>query len=79
MFSKLGENFIKHNEHNFWKLLFIQPLSIDDIFSVISPDDIRSLRENQPANLGTIIYKVSLQFGNVRYIFHDDHGTYSIY
>ncbi|KAG2383253.1 hypothetical protein C9374_004590 [Naegleria lovaniensis] len=57
MFSKLGENYIKHNDHNFWKMLFIQPLSIDDIFTVISPDDIRSLRKVQPANLGTIIYK----------------------
>ncbi|KAL9654893.1 hypothetical protein ABK040_008684 [Willaertia magna] len=57
MFSRLSENYIKHNEHNFWKLLFIQPLSLEDIFSVISPDDIRNLRKFQPANLATIIYK----------------------
>ncbi len=49
---------IKQNDHNFWSVLFVSPLNVEDIFALITPDDIRSLRAHQPSNLAMIIFKV---------------------
>ncbi len=56
--NTLEKQIVKSSDHKFWSVLFISPLSVEDIFSLITPEDIRNLRSAQPENLAVLIFKV---------------------
>jgi hypothetical protein len=56
--DQLLENQIAVNDHLFWRDFFTSNVTIDDIFSLIQPEDVRQIRKKQPGNLGLIIFKV---------------------
>jgi len=55
--NNLVKNKVTATDHEFWSVLFTAPLSLHDIFSLISPNDVRDIRTHQPGNLGIIIFK----------------------
>ena len=59
--NALSKQIIKPADHKFWSVLFVSNLSVEDIFGLITPEDVRGLRSSQPENLATIIYKVCEQ------------------
>lgn|SRR5690606_39167249 len=67
--SELLKIRVTANNHDFWEVLFTTPLSLHDIFSLVSPTDVRELRKKQPGNLCTVVFKVFKNEYQFIYIF----------
>mmetsp|Transcript_33988 Transcript_33988/g.34636 ORF Transcript_33988/g.34636 Transcript_33988/m.34636 type:complete len:901 (-) Transcript_33988:376-3078(-) len=52
-------------DHDFWDELWKYPLSANDIFTVISPDDVRKLINERPKNLQTLFTQAIAQLYQV--------------
>ncbi len=49
----------------FWQALWASPASVEDVFSSISPSDVRSLLRDQPDNLATVVRQAVAQLCQV--------------
>jgi hypothetical protein len=58
--NSLAKQVIRPSDHKFWAALYVAPLTAEDVFALVTPDDVRGLREEQPENLSTIIFKVGV-------------------
>lgn len=52
---KLNNEVISSKNLEFWDKLWRIPTVAEEIFTLIQPDDVRMLRHQQPANLGTLL------------------------
>jgi hypothetical protein len=50
------------NEESYWNQLFGLPRQVEDVFSLVSPADIRKIRDQKPANLRMLLRKVRIPF-----------------
>ncbi|OLP86172.1 hypothetical protein AK812_SmicGene32755 [Symbiodinium microadriaticum] len=48
---RLVDEEISETEDAFWSSLFSVPLSVEDIFEVVGPEAVRTLRKKRPKNL----------------------------
>ena len=55
---------INTKDDTMWKVLFTTPVQFQDVCEILSPADIRKIREKQPFNLGTLIFKVLILIFN---------------
>ncbi len=56
--NTLTDQRVLAKDHEFWKVLYTAALTETEVYEAIQPEDVRKLREQQPGNLATIIYKV---------------------
>eukprot|EP00761_Pharyngomonas_kirbyi_P012125 gb/GECH01012152.1/.p1 GENE.gb/GECH01012152.1/~~gb/GECH01012152.1/.p1 ORF type:complete len:838 (+),score=169.44 gb/GECH01012152.1/:1-2514(+) len=53
----LAQRPVKNEEHDFWLPVFTTPLPLEDLFALLSPEDVRKIRKQQTKNLSIIIVK----------------------
>eukprot|EP01036_Dinobryon_divergens_P054041 gene54041-72222_t len=63
--SRLLQADVDSSEHEFWDELWKISLSVGDIFSVISPEDVRKLIHERPKNVQTIVTQAIAQLYQV--------------
>lgn len=63
--AQLLQNDVESNDHDFWDDLWKSQIGINDIFSIISPDDVRKLIHERPKNLQTIFTQAVAQLYQV--------------
>lgn len=62
---KLLTEDVDPNEHEFWDDLWKTALTVEDIFEVISADDVRQLIKNRPTNIKTLFTQAVAQLYQV--------------
>jgi len=62
---RLVDEEISETEDAFWSSLFSVPLSVEDIFEVVGPEAVRSLRKKRPKNLQLLLRKMAASMANV--------------
>ena len=56
--SRLTTTRVEEEDVDFWRALLTTPASQEDVFSAISPADVRKLAEKQPQNLKCLLRKI---------------------
>lgn len=49
---------VPEDDDEFWNALFSAPMSVEDVFEVISPDNIRLLKQRRPQNLQVFLRRI---------------------
>lgn len=62
--NQLQQRSVVGNDHEFWKEFFTTQLVVADMFQLLTPQDVRDIREKQPGNLSLLIYKVGKILNN---------------
>eukprot|EP00931_Biecheleriopsis_adriatica_P063088 TRINITY_DN38161_c0_g1_i1.p1 TRINITY_DN38161_c0_g1~~TRINITY_DN38161_c0_g1_i1.p1 ORF type:complete len:796 (-),score=179.95 TRINITY_DN38161_c0_g1_i1:43-2430(-) len=63
--KRLVEEDVPEKDSEFWTALFTAQLSAEDVFAVISPDAVRSLRKRRPQNLQVFLRKLAANMAEV--------------
>jgi hypothetical protein len=56
---------VRSDDREFWEALFTAPMSVEDVFEIISPDHIRQLRQKRPQNLQVFLHRIVAQMSSV--------------
>jgi hypothetical protein len=56
--DKLCKEICLTGNHQFWKPMFKNALSIEDIYLTLTPKFIKTMYKKYPENLGALIFKV---------------------
>lgn len=56
---------IAGDDHTFWTMLFAVPLSLEDVFEMVSPEHVRQLRHKRPGNLQALLRQLVRTMANL--------------
>eukprot|EP00811_Abedinium_folium_P034699 NODE_755_length_2784_cov_3.475348.p1 GENE.NODE_755_length_2784_cov_3.475348~~NODE_755_length_2784_cov_3.475348.p1 ORF type:complete len:785 (+),score=194.49 NODE_755_length_2784_cov_3.475348:112-2466(+) len=57
--QRLLEEDVPYNDEAFWKELLTAPVSVEDVFGMISPEHVRRLRAEKPYNLEALLLRIA--------------------